>query len=326
VTRPPVPETVPASLPREDRHPGGPLSFLRPALRGGAGPGGLQLLAGWLAFSLSTSVLWAMHLRSLTGWSALPSYWGEMLTARDLWELAVNGGLAQRWTGPWTPLAAGAALVWFLWSGWRHQAAAAGLPGRLGPWLWGLADALAIGAVPLGILAGLLLWGLGRLGGTGVQALGWLDWVGSGLVRLAFGSALVVQWWLCRLDRAARRSGFRMGSWRRLAAHLGLCFLRFWTWPGQWLGLVLAGVLVRGGLSFAALALGWRLGGASIPRVWVCLLLDLAAVAANAWLLGWFLRLAGMFMRPEGVAGNEGKGAVPAELAVVENANAGIMP
>ena len=42
------------------------------------------------AFSLATQVLWARHLGSLTGWSSLPSYWGETLTARDLWELLEN--------------------------------------------------------------------------------------------------------------------------------------------------------------------------------------------------------------------------------------------
>jgi hypothetical protein len=254
-------------------------------------------VAGWLAFALATGTLWSLHLRGLAGWSALPSYWGEILTRRDLWELAVNGGLDQHPTGPWVPLAAGLALLWFLWAGWRLQAEAAGVPARLGPWFWGLVDALAIGAVPLAVLAGLAAWGLCRLGGTGLQGLGWLDWLGGSVVRLGFFSALFLQWWLCRLDRAAAPPGLRMGSRRRLGAHLGLAFRRFWTHPGQWLALVLGGVALRTGLTLLVLTLAWRMGGGTLPRVWAFLALDLAAVAANAWLLGWFLRLTALFQR-----------------------------
>ena len=258
---------------------------------GGFSRWGLQLLAGWLAFSLGTHVLWALHLQALTGWSSLPSYWGELLTARDLWELLENGGLKAHWTGPWVPLAAGLAMLWFLWSGWRLQASAAGLPARLGPWLWGLLDTLLIGAAPLAALAGLLLLGLGWMGGTGIQGLGWLDWAGGGLVRLAFLSALFLQWWLCRLGRAGAGPDFRLG------AHLWLCFRRFWTHPLQWLSLVVGGVLVRTGLSLMVLALAWRLGGGSIPRVCAFLALQLVVVLANAWLIGWFLRLTALFLR-----------------------------
>ena len=98
------------SLPA-DRAPKGPWCFLKAAGRGGFTCWGVQLLGGWLAFSFLGNVLWALHLRSLTGWSSLPNYWGELLTARDLWELVVNGGLRQHWTGPWVPAAAGLALV-----------------------------------------------------------------------------------------------------------------------------------------------------------------------------------------------------------------------
>jgi hypothetical protein len=195
------------------------------------------------------------------------------------------------------PVAAGLAMIWVLWSGWRLQAAAIGCPARLGAWLWGLADALVIGAVPLAALAGLVLWALAGLGGTGIQGLGWLDWVGAGLVRLAFGSALFLQWWLCRLGRAGAAGGYRMGSWHRLAGHLGLSFRRLWLHPVQWLALILGGVLVRAGLTLMVLALAWRLGGGTIPRVCLFLALQLLAVLANAWLLGWFLRLAALFLR-----------------------------
>jgi hypothetical protein len=269
------------------------------ALPGGFSRWGLQLMAGGLAFSLLSNLLWALHLRSLTGWSGLPNYWGEMLTARDLWELVENGGLKAHWLGPWVPWAGGLAMLWFLWSGWRLQAAAAAFPARLGPWLWGLVDTLVIGVGPLAGLAGVLLWAFGRLGATGIQGLGWLDWLGGGLVRLAFVSALFLQWWLCRLGRAGAAPGFRLGSWKRLGGHLGLSFRRFWTCPVQWLTLVLGGVLLRAGLTLLVLFLAWRLGGGTLPRIAVFLALQLAVVLANAWQIGWFLRLAALFVRSD---------------------------
>jgi hypothetical protein len=275
----------------------GPWSFLAPACRGGFSRWGLHLLAGWLAFSLSTDVLWALHLRRLTGWSSLPIFWGETLTFRDLWELLENGGLRAHWTGPWVPLAGGLALLWVLWAGWRLQAGTAGLPARLDAWAWGLVDALAIGAVPLAVLAGLALWVLARLSGTGIPWLGWLDWVGGSLVRLAFASALFLQWWLCRMARAGAPGGFRLGSWRRLGAHLVLGLRRFWSHPVQWPALVLGGAALRAGLALLVLAMAWRLGGGTPSKVWVFLGLQALAVLANAWLLGWFLRLAALFLR-----------------------------
>jgi hypothetical protein len=269
------------------------------AVRGGLSRWGLQLMAGWLAFSLASGVFWAVHLRGLVGQSALANYWGELLTARDLWELAANGGMRQHWTGPWVPLAAGLALLWFLWAGWRLQADAIGRPARLGPWFWGLVDALVIGAGPLALLAGLLALGCARLGATGIPVLGWLGWVLGGLVRLAFFSALFVQWWLCRLDRAVQPAGPCLGSWGRLAGHLGLSFRRFWRFPAQWLTLILGGVVLRTGLTLLALGLSWRMGGGTLPKVWACLVLQLAVVAVNAWLLGWFLRLGALFLDHE---------------------------
>lgn len=283
--------------PTPDLAPRGPWSFLVEACPGGFSRWGQQLMAGWLAFSLLSNVLWALHLRGLTGWSALPNYWGELLTARDLWELMGNGGLRAHWSGPWVPLAAGLAMFWVLWSGWRLQAAAIGLPARLGAWGWGFLDALAIGLVPLAVPAGLLLLLLGWLGNTGIQGLGWLDWVGGGLVRLGFCSALFLQWWFCRLGRAGADPGWRMGSWRRLGTHLGLGFRRLWMHPVQWLALILGGVLVRVGLTLLVLTLGWRLGGGTLPRICLVLVLQLAVVLADAWLLGWFLRLAALFLR-----------------------------
>jgi len=286
-------DALPPSSPvaGDDLTPRGPWSFMGAACRGGFSPPGLQLLGGWLAFSLLTNLFWALHLRNLIGWSALPNYWGEILTARDLWELTANGGLNPHWVGPWVPLAAGSALVWFLWAGWRHQAEVIGLPARFGAWLGGALDTLAIGALPLGLLAGLLAFGLAGLGGTGIQGLGWLNWVGGSLVRLAFFSALFLQWWLCRLGRACPSGGFRLGR------HLGLSFRRFWLHPVQWFALVLAGVALRTGLTLAVLGLAWRWGGGTVPKVFVFLALQLLVVLVNAWLIGWFLRLTALFLR-----------------------------
>lgn len=292
-------DSRPLASPEDDPAPRGPWSFMAEAVPGGFSRWGLQLMTGWLTFSLLSNLLWAVHLRALTGWSGLPNYWGEMLTARDLWELMENGGLKAHWTGPWLPCVSGLAMLWSLWAGWRLQAAAGGLPARLGPWLWGLVDTLLIGLAPLAGLAGLLIWGLGWLGATGIQGLGWLDWLGGGLVRFAFLSALFLQWWLCRLGRAGAAPGFRLGSWRRLGGHLGLSFRRFWSYPAQWLVLVLAGVLLRAGLTLLVLVLAWRLGGGTIPRVCGFLALQLAVVLGNAWQIGWFLRLAALFTRSD---------------------------
>lgn len=304
---------IPRPAAQEPDSPRGPWSFLWTACRGGFSRWGVHLLAAWLVFSVATQGFWALHLRRLTGWSSLPSYWGETLTARDLWELLENGGLRGHWTGPWVIPAGGLALAWVLWAGWVLQAETAGRSARFGAWAWGFLDTLAVGLAPLALLAGGVLWGLARLGASGIPALGWLDWAGSSLVRLGFASALFVHWWLFRLARAAGPGGFRLGSWRRLGAHLALGLVRFWARPGQWLALVLASAALRSGLTLAVLGLGWRLGGGSVYRVVAILLLEVAAVLANAWLLGWFLRLTALFLRHDETV----RTAVPASPAPV---------
>jgi len=276
--------------------PEGPWSFLRAALPGGGSSWGLHLLAGWLCFHVLTSTLWAVHLKALAGWSALPNYWGELLTVRDLWELAVNGGLKDQWTGPWVPLVALLALAWFLWAGWQVQARAARVHGRLSAWFWGFLDALALAALPLFLIGLAVSWCLGGLASTGIQGLGWLDLVGGVVLRLALVSAFFLQVWLCRLGRA-ENGGWNLGGWGSLGAHLRISFLRFWSHPLQWTALVLGGVLVRAGLPFLVLLLGWRLGGGTPVRVWSLLGLQALAVLVNAWLIGWFLRVAALFWK-----------------------------
>ena len=295
-------ETAPppfAADARDPLTPRGPWSFLLEAGPGGFTRPGVELLLAWAAFFLLSNVFWALHLKSLTDWSSLPNYWGELLTARDLWELLENGGLRNHWTGPLVPLAAGLSLLWFLWAGWRLQAATAGRRARLGAWCWGFLDALLVGALPLLLVGSLLVLLFTGLGSTGIQGLSWLDWVGGALVRLACLSAFFLQWWLCRQGRAGLAKGWRMGGWKELGSHLAQRFLELWLHPVQWGVLLLGGVVVRTGLTFLVLLLAWRLGGGTPFRVCLFLVLQVAVVLLNAWLLGWFLRVAALYGRHE---------------------------
>jgi hypothetical protein len=280
---------------RDPLTPRAPWSFLVQASAGGFTGQGVSLLAAWAAFFLTTNISWALHLRSLAGWSSLPNYWGELLTARDLWELVENGGLKVHWTGPAVPLAAGLSCLWFLWAGWRVQTGAVGLPARLGPWAWGFLDAVLLGLLPLLLVELFLITTFNWLGSSGIQGLGWLQWVGGAVVRLACVSAFFLQWWLCRLGRASGAPGWRMGGWQALSAHLRRQALALWLHPVEWSVLVVGGVVVRTGLTFLVLALAWRMGGGTSVRVWTFLGLQVAVVLLNAWQLGWFLRLVAFY-------------------------------
>jgi hypothetical protein len=298
----------------EEAHlePRGPWSFLGASLRGGFGPWQLQLTLAWVALFLLPAVLWAFHLRGLAGWSSLPSYWGEMISARDVWEMAINGSLIRHPVGFLTSLAAFGALLWVLWAGWRVQTEAVGLPPRFQAWLFAFLDGGLIGIPPLLLLAYCLLWFLALLAQTGIQGLGWLDLVGGSLLKVSCLSALFLQVWLCRLERAAGRPGLLLGSWGDLARHLGRSFLRLWLHPVQWGILVVGGAALRLGLTFLALHTAWRMGGGTPGRVWAGLALQVLAVALNGWLLGWFLRLVAMFWKQDA--------RVRAEIRILERA------
>ena len=84
----------------------------------------------------------------------------------------------------------------------------------------------------------------------------------------------------------------------------------------QWTALVIGGVVVRSGLTLLVLALAWRMGGGTSVRVWAFLGLQLAAVVANAWLLGWFLRVSALY--------SVHAAAVEAEVRQLEASVAGI--
>jgi len=283
----------------------GPWAFLRKAVPGGFSGPGIQLLLAWLGFQILSSTLWAQHLRGLAGWSSLPTFWGEQLSARDVWELVVNGKLGEHPFGFWTSLISMAFLAWALWAGWKVQAKALGTRAAFGPWALGFMDALLIGFLPILVVEWGLVWCLGKMGDTGIQGLGWVNLVGGTLVRLAAVSAFLLQWWLCRGNRAAGSGGFRMGSWAALGRHYGHSFLRFWLNGLQW-GLLLAGgVVVRFGLHFLVLVLAWRWGGATPGKVWAFLALQAVATLVSAWGMGWMLRVVALFWRHDSAVREE---------------------
>lgn len=298
-------QTMDSELPRaeptaDDERAGtlGPWSFVGAALPGGFTTAGIQLILAWLGFQVLTSTLWARHLQSLAGWSSLPSYWGEQLTARDVWELAVNGQLAEHPIGFWTALVALGFLAWAMWAGWRVQAGAASVRPAFPSWLLGLVDACILAILPILLVESSLVWALEKLGNTGIQGLGWFNLVGGALVRLVAVSAFLLQWWLCRINRAgAPVGGWRLGSWAALGRHLGHSFLRLWTHPLQWAVLLAGGVVLKFALHAAVLFLAWRWGGGSPAKVWAFLMLQAMATVAGAWIMGWMLRVVSGFWR-----------------------------
>ena len=291
-------ESEPPLLDADDEKAGslGPWHFVSAALPGGLAGAGLQLMLAWLGFQLLSSTLWAQHLSDLAGWSSLPSYWGEQLSARDVWEILVNGKLAEHPFGFWTALVAAGFLAWGMWTGWKIQAGAAALRPRFAPWCLGLVDTCLVGLVPILLVASSLTWALEKMGSTGIQGLGWVNLVGGVLVRLTAVSAFLLQWWLCRANRAgASKGGWKLGSLPALGSHLGRSFLRLWMHPVQW-GLLLAGgVILRLGLHTLVLILAWRWGGGSPGRVWAFLLLEALVTVVVAWFMGWMLRVVAGF-------------------------------
>jgi len=272
----------------EDLAPRGPWTFLVPSVPGGFSRWGWGLMGGWLLVLLGPALGWAGHLRRAAGWSALPSHWGEQITARDIWELVENGGLKHRLTNSPTVHLFGLGLVLVLWCGWRMQAEGAGLKARLAPWLLGALDTLLIGLLPLGLVTWLADWILAKVGGLGLDALGWTAFFGRPLLWMGFVAALNLQWWFCRLGRAA-------GPARGYRRHLGDAFMQLWSHPVQWGLLSLGGAALRTLLPFLVLLVAWRTGGGTAGRVWLFLLLQLAVTALNGWLMGWLLRLAARY-------------------------------
>jgi hypothetical protein len=270
--------------------PRAPWALLPLAIPGGFSRWGWGLMAGWMFLLLGPALGWAGHLRRAAGWSALPNHWGESLSARDIWELWENGGIQHRLANSPTVHLFGLGLILVLWCGWRMQAERAGLKARLGPWLLGALDTTLIGFLPLGLVAWLVDSVLARLGGSGLDFLGWAAFFGRPLVWMALISALNLQWWLCRLGRAA-------GLSRGYRRHLSNCFRSLWSHPIQWGSISIGGAALRSLLPFLVLLLAWRLGGVTTFRVWLFLLLQLLVTAGNGWLMGWLLRATALFWR-----------------------------
>jgi len=284
----PLEERPTTILAEEALTPRAPWTFLRPALPGGFTRWGFGLMLGWMLVLLGPALGWAGHLRRAAGFSALPSHWGEQITARDLWELWENGGLQHRLTNSPTVHLLGMGMVIVLWCGWRMQAETAGHKARLGPWLLGAMDTVFIGFLPLGSAFWLLDSGLAWASGLGIDGLGWMAFIGRPLLWMALVSLLNLQWWFCRLGRTADLP-------RGFLSHLGDSFMQLWSHPVQW-GLVsLGGAALRALLPFLVLLLAWRLGGGTPTRVWSFLLLQLLVTLLNGWLMGWLLRATARF-------------------------------
>lgn len=293
-TMPPSAVQPEASAPERE-----PWDLWKKAIPGGFSRTGWQLILAWIAFDALSGTAWALHLKGLAQWSALPNYWGELLTARDVWELLQNGGLKEDPLGLWAPMVGFLSLLGVLWASWRVQTKAVDLPARFGPWIWGLAETFLI-CIPVVILGYGVSWVLEGIAGMGIRGLGWLNLVSGTLFRLACVSAVMLQWWLCRIDRAgSRHQTWHLDSPERFLRHVGHSFQRLWNHPIQWGTIVVGGVLVRVGLHFLVFLVAWKLGGGSAFRVWIFLGLQITAAAVNAWLLGWFLRLSALYWRAD---------------------------
>lgn len=287
----------PAGPGAEPPIPRSPLSFLREALPGAHRPSAYHFLAAWVLLQLLPALLWAFHLRRATGSSALPSFWGELLQATDLWELVHHGGLEQGFFGTFLPWAFALLTLWMLWAGWHHQAESAEVEPRFSPWAWGLLEGVILAFLPILLLTTLLRRALAWAASTGIEGLGWANLLGATLLTLCIPSVVLLQAWLCRLDRADRGCGWRMGGWMNLGRHLGHSFLRLWMHPVQWGLLILGGMLLRAAGHALVLWLAWRWGGSSLLRVWTFIGLEVLVAAFNAVFLAWFLRLVALFWR-----------------------------
>lgn len=271
----------------------GPWSFLISALPGGFSRWGVQLILAWAAFQILPALAWAAHLRARLGDSALANEWGDLLSARDIWEIMEAGKLQDSPLGFWTVAIGLAALLWALWAGWKLQARAAGFKAGLLPWTVAIPAALALGLPPLWILRAALGWLFGFLADSGIQGLGWFNLAAAPILKMSVASALMVQWWLCRVDMASQLPK-TVPEWRM---HLSDSFLRLWRHPVQWGSVVFFGAVLRAGLAFWVLSLAWGWGGEDIPRLLAFAFLQAAVAGVNAWVIGWTLRATALFWK-----------------------------
>jgi hypothetical protein len=288
------PEDRPSTIHTDEAmSPKGPWSFFAGAIRGGFSFWGIQLILGWAAFQALTTLSWAAHLKAKLGNSSLADNWGELLTARDVWEIMENANLKDSILGFWTVGIGAVAMLWILWSGWKLQVKPVGLKAGFLPWLTAIPTALLVGYLPLWMLHA-FLWNIfAYLASLGIQFLGWINLFAGPLLRMAFASALMLQWWLCRIDLAHNMPS-RASEW---LIHMKDSFFRLWTHPVQWGNIVLFGVAIRAGLAFCILLLAWKWGGQSLLRIRTIFLLQIAVSAINAWIIGWLLRLTARYWK-----------------------------
>jgi hypothetical protein len=184
-------------------------------------------------------------------------------------------------------------MLWILWSGWKLQARTVDIKAGLMPLLASVPIALILGYLPLWIMHASLWNTFAYLESTGIQFLGWINLFIGPLLHMAFASALLLQWWLCRIDLARHMPGCA----REWAIHLKDSFFRLWAHPVQWGNIVFFGVTIRAGLAFCVLLLAWKWGGQVVSRVYALFFLQIAVSAANAWIIGWALRVTALYWK-----------------------------
>jgi len=269
----------------------GPWKFLIRAMPGGFSHWGIQLVLAWASFQAFATWPWIVYLKAKLGNSALANEWGELLVADDIWEVMENGQLQDSILGFWTISVGILAMLWVLWASWKLQAKTVKLEARLMPWLVSVPTALLVGYLPLWVLHALLWNMLAYLGSLGIQFLGWINLIVGPLLHMAFGSALMLQWWLCRLDLALHFPKCKQ-EW---TIHLKDSFLRLWSHPVQWGNIIFIGVAIRAGLALWVLFLGWGCGGQNLSDLRMFFLLQTLAATTNAWIIGWILRIAALY-------------------------------
>jgi hypothetical protein len=251
----------------------------------------MQLMLAWAAFQSLSALALAESIKSRLGNSNIAENWGELITARDIWEVMEHGNSTGYAMGFWPTVLGLAALAWALWAGWKMQAKAAALKAKFLPWAAAAPIALAIGWLPLWLLHAPLWNALSYMGGLGIQFLGWADLIAGPLLRMTFASSLMLQWWLCRLDLT---HGMPKGA-KEWLAHLRRSFLRLWSHPVQWGSIIFFGASFRAGLAFGVLALAMEWGGQGLPRLWALVFFQAMVAAVNAWAIGWAMRVAALY-------------------------------
>lgn len=265
-----------------------PFSFLRESIPGGFGSAGIQLMAAWAVAAMIPATFWAWHVAGFVGKSSLANHWGERLPIRDLLDLWWNGKWNEAPLGVLPVLVLLLALTWALWAGYRMQAEMVGARPRLGTWMLSLAESLLLGAAPLLLTRWILMKPVNYAGDLGIAPFSWASFLFKPLSLAATATAFFLMWSFIRVGRLATKK-----PWLR---RMRQGFLALWAHPVQWTLLCFVFSLVRLAAVSAVVVLFWRLGGATVGRVWAFVLAQGALSALLAWTQGWQLRLATCFV------------------------------